>query len=424
MNDKPADDSLLRLKAVKSVHNKLVFRSFLRNSLASALLSSVSVLCAQTNTPPATPAAPATGAAPPSTAAAGGLTAADKAGIDAGSLIMLPFFVLAKNEQPIANLPQDGVTVQEDGHPETIQKLLHAGDQPLVLSLLVDTRANDNGILEKGRAPLEKFTEGVMTQPADRAAVIDFNDDAGLDLGLTGSKDKLHASLEKLHAKASSGNTSNNGDDRNVNGNVLFDALFLASDEVIKDQPGRKAIVVLTDGVDRGSKESILSAIEAAQHAHAVVYTIGFPAKELKGDSQQQPNRQQGGRQGGGFPGGGVGFPGGGGGGGYPGGGGGYPGGGRRNGGGQQAPSPQRKDAKKVLLQISADSGGHYYEISSKLSIEQALASITDQLKNEYMLIYAPPSREDREEGFHHLNWATKDKSQLLQAASGFYINR
>ena len=420
MNAKPAYDSLLRLQAMYLMPQTPAIRAFLRNSVAGALLSSVSVLAAQTKTPPTSP--PVSAAAPSPSTAAGGLTAADTAGIEAGSLILLPFFVLAKNEQPVANLPQDGVTVQEDGHPETIQKLLHAGDQPLVLSLLVDTRANDNGILEKGRAPLEKFTEGVMTQTGDRAAVVDFNDDAGLDLALTNSKDKLHASLEKLHAKAFSGNTSNNGDDRNVNGNVLFDALFLASDEVIKDQPGRKAIVVLTDGVDRGSKESILSAIEAAQRAHAIIYTIGFPAKELKGDNQEQNRQQQGGRQGGGYPGGGVGFPGGGG--GYPGGGGGYPGGGRRNGGGQQAPSPQRKDAKKVLLQISSESGGHYYEISSKLSIEQALASIAEQLKNEYMLIYAPPSREDREEGFHHLNWATKDKSQLLQAASGFYINR
>ena len=407
----------------------LTCRSCLRSRLLlaglglTALLAPASLVQGQAASAAKAPPAAATSAPvqATSTPAAGGLTAADTAGVEAGSLVMLPFFVLAKNEQPVPDLPPDGVTVQEDSHPETIQKLLHANDQPLVMSLLVDTRANDNGILEKGRASLEKFTEAAMTRPADRAAVIDFNDDAGLDMALTNSHEKLHASLEKLHAKASSGATTGNGDDRNVNGNVLFDALFLASDEVIKNQPGRKVVIVLTDGVDRGSKESILSAIEAAQRTHAIVYTIGFPAKELKGDNQDQNRQQQqGGRQGGGYPGGGgIGMPGGGG---YPGGGGGYPGGSRRN-GGQQAPSPQRKDAKKVLLQISAESGGHYYEISSKLSIDQALASINEQLKNEYMLIFAPPSREDREEGFHHLIWATKDKSQLLQAESGFYIS-
>ena len=168
----------------------LALRAVLRQVLAGGLLLSAPWLLAQTSTPSTAPAASAATPAPatPQTAS---LTAADTAGIEAGSLIMLPFFVLAKNEQPVPNLPPDGVTVQEDGHPETIQKLLHAGDQPLVMSLLVDTRANDNGILEKGRAPLEKFAEAVMTRPADRAAVVDFNDDAGLDLALTNSKEKL-----------------------------------------------------------------------------------------------------------------------------------------------------------------------------------------------------------------------------------------
>ena len=186
---------LLPAGSCRRRRSPLAVRATLRHALTGGLLLATPWLFAQSNAP-ATPAtspagtpkqAAQVGAAPPQTA---GLTAADTAGVEAGSLIMLPFFVLAKNEQPVPNLPPDGVTVQQDGHPETIQKLLHAGDQPLVLSLLVDTRANDNGILEKGRVPLEKFTDSAMTRPADRAAVIDFNDDAGLDLALTTSREK------------------------------------------------------------------------------------------------------------------------------------------------------------------------------------------------------------------------------------------
>jgi hypothetical protein len=307
-----------------------------------------------------------------------------------GPSISLPFFLLAKNEDPIAKVTKDDLTIGEDNHPEVIQSVVNAGEQPISLVIVVDTRSSLSGMLQTARAPLQNFVETTLSRPADQAAVIDFNDDAGLD--------------------------------KNIGGNVLFDALFLASDEVLKNQTARKVIVVVTDGLDRGSKENILSAIEAAQRAHAIVYTIQFPSKEKneeRNDQNQNPQGRQG--NGGGYPGG---YPGGGG-IGYPGGGGGgYPGGGRRGGGSQRPPSPTRKDAKKVLVQLSADTGGHAYDVTAKgSSIDQALSKIDEQLKAEQMLTYGL-SKDDREEGFHRLQWTTKQKDQLLQAPGGFYIDR
>ncbi len=64
---------------------------------------------------------------------------------------------------------------------------------------------------------------------------------------------------------------------------MLYDALFLSSDEVMGKQTGRKALVILTDGVDHGSKESLASAIEAAQRADAIVYAIYFKGRGAGG---------------------------------------------------------------------------------------------------------------------------------------------
>ena len=130
-------------------------------------------------------------------------------------------------------------------------------------------------------------------------------------------------------------------------GTQLYDAIYLASNELMKKQQGRKALIILTDGVDRGSKESLNTAIEAAQRADTEVYSIYFKGEHGGGGG--------GGNNGGGYPGGGrhggMGYPGGG----YPGGGGGYPRGGGGYPGGQSEP---KVDGKKILAQISGETGG------------------------------------------------------------------
>src|SRR5208283_2027483 len=115
-------------------------------------------------------------------------------------------------------------------------------------------------------------------------------------------------------------------------GTQLYDAIFLAADELMKPKDGRKALVVFSDGEDRGSKENLNDAIDAADHANLAVYTVYFKGEQERQTGEGFPGG--GGRRGGGwpggaggnYPGGGGGYPGGGG--GYPGGGGGYPGGG------------------------------------------------------------------------------------------------
>src|SRR5262249_2109874 len=106
-------------------------------------------------------------------------------------------------------------------------------------------------------------------------------------------------------------------------GTLLYDSIYLASDELLSKQQGRKAIIVLTYSADHGSQHSLLQAIETAQRADTIVYSIYFSGMEGGQQRRMGGMGGGGGRRGGGYPGGG--YPGGGG--GWPGSGGGWPGG-------------------------------------------------------------------------------------------------
>ena len=187
--------------------------------------------------------------------------------------------------------------------------------------------------------------------------------------------------------------------------------MFLASDELMSKQKGRKALVVLGDGVDRGSKERLADAIEAAQRSDSIVYAIYCKGEE-------PGNRGGGERRGGGGGGrrrGGVGFPGGGG---YPGGGGGYPGGR----GGQQ----ERVDGKKILERMTQETGGRLFEVSRKETVARIFDQIGQELRSQYRLGYIPDA-DTAAEGYHKLDLAftSKDKNKLtIQTRDGYYTGQ
>jgi VWFA-related protein len=168
---------------------------------------------------------------------------------------------------------------------------------------------------------------------------------------------------------------------------MLYDAVFLASDELMQKLEGRKALVLLTDGVDTGSKESLEAAIESAQRANTVVYSILFKDDEAYGRS-------------GGFGRPGIGFPG---------------------GGGRQRFPEQRPDGKKILERISRETGGRLFQVSKKQPIEQIYSQITEELRNQYNLGYTPDRGVSNDSSYHKIQVATKQKDLIVQAREGYY---
>src|SRR5258708_14372815 len=159
----------------------------------------------------------------------------------------------------------------------------------------------------------------------------------------------------------------------------------------MKKQSGRKALIVLSDGNDRGSKETLLTAIETAQRADTIIYSILF-----KDDENHS--------FGGGF--GGIGGMGGRRGG---------PGGGR-----SRAPQEPRVDGKKILEQMSRETGGRLFEVSGKQTVEKIYAQIEENLRNQYSLGYTP-DRPNPGEGFHKISVKTKQKDLVVHAREEYH---
>jgi hypothetical protein len=221
---------------------------------------------------------------------------------------------------------------------------------PLTLALDVDTSKSVQGMLDAERTASDTFLAQMLTTPSDKAAVLHFDREVELLKDLTANKSALTNALDELGPTPAPNDQDDY--DRHRGGTALYDSIYLAAHDVLANKPGRKAIIVLSDGEDRGSQETLREAIEAAERSEVVVYTIYF-----KGESDSSG---MGPHDDGGSPRhhGGMGYPGGGG-MGYPGGGGmGYPGGGSPGGGGGSRGGNRRQtqphiDGKKIMEQIA-----------------------------------------------------------------------
>src|SRR5580698_2266139 len=319
----------------------------------------------------------------------------------------------------IRNLTKDNFALQQDGHPQTITYFAPDSDLPLTLGLLVDTSMSQRRVLDQERDASHAFLDHMLREDKDKAFVIHFDHEVELLQDLTSSRQKLEASLDQLgrpqfsqtggsggssgsDPDSTSGGSGGGGGGRGSRGyggggTLLYDAVFLASDELMKKQPGRKALIILSDGVDRGSKETLRDAIETAERADTLVYSILFADHEGYGN-------------GGGYGGGHMG-------------GGGMGGGGMGGGGHRRYPQESRPDGKKVLQQLSKETGGGFFEVTKKETIEQIYSEIDEELRNQYALGYTP-DKTDAAVGYHKIQLTTKQKDATVQTREGFYFDR
>ncbi len=335
-------------------------------------------------------------------------------------LVTLPVVVRDKKDKLVPGLTKDDFTLTEDGRGETIRYFSLDTDLPLTLALAVDTSGSVRDALAAEQSASRSFLDGMLTRPADKAALLHFDREVELLDDLTADKRKLNEGLNGLGPTTDdTGGSSSTG--RHGGGTQLYDAVYLASNEVLGQQKGRKAVIVLSDGQDRGSKESLASAVEAAQKAETEVYTIYFKGEQGHSGGFGGPGGGQGGQGGGGGRRGGIGFPGGG----YPGGGGGgggYPGGGggRGGGGGQRPQSEPQVDGKKIMQQLADETGGRFFEAKKKENFDAIYKEIADELRQQYLLGYTPDAGSTGD-GFHRIALSVKKPNLFVQTRAGYY---
>jgi VWFA-related protein len=322
-----------------------------------------------------------------------------------------------KKNNIVNDLTKDDFALTEDGRTQEIHYFTKESDLPLTLGLLVDTSLSQRRVLDQERAASETFLDHMVREDKDKAFIIHFDREVELLQDLTASHKKLEDSLALLQTEApqfdqTAGNTPPDPDPdqgrggrgggraNHGGGTLLYDAIYLASNELMQKLSGRKALIILSDGVDRGSKETLTYAIETAQRADTIVYSILF--------KDDQANDNGGNHTGFGFPG--MGGPGG--------------GMGRHGGRGYPSPEESHPDGKKILDQISKATGGRLFEASKKLPVDEIYAQIEEELRSQYNLGYTPARVEGTTgAGYHKIQLTTRKKDLVVQTRDGYYAN-
>jgi VWFA-related protein len=403
-------------------------RNQLKELLVLSILSAAG-LCVAVAQQPAPGSQPVTDQAPPSKPGSGQGTPTLRAK-SSGPEVLLTVTVHDKRGDPVTSLTSADITLTEDGRPQQIKSFTHDSNTPLRVGLAIDTSSSLRAAMNDERKAVGGFLDQML--PADAKAgahaedafLLHFDREVELLEDFTNSRDKIQHELDNVGPSARESRSPlgpettdedrTNGRRRGgAGGTQLYDAIYLAADELMKSKDGRKALIVFSDGEDRGSKETMNDAIDAADRSNVAIYTIYF-----KGQGQRSEDPfSTGGRRGGvGFPGGGGGYPGGGG--GYPGGGGGYPGGGggRRGGGDKEAAI----DGRKIMEKIATRTGGRYYEAKKKENLDDIYKDIANELRNQYVLTYTPDQKINEDEYKKVLVKAKKD-DYTVTTREGYY---
>ncbi len=293
-----------------------------------------------------------------------------------------------KDGRIVSTLTKEDFSIEEDGRPQVIRYFAQQFDSPLTLGLLVDTSGSERRNIASERRASYKFFDQVLREEKDHAFLIHFDWQVELLQDLTPSRRKLDDALDDLTSSEPQLNRPNSGQGgrgRGGGGTLLYDAVYLAGDEVMRKQQGRKAVILFSDGEDNGSRETLSNAIEAAQRADTLVYSIRFYDSISNGIS--------------------PGFGG---------------GGGRRRGGGFPAPTPNagRTDGKRVMQRFAEETGGAYFEANGGMTLEKIYTRIQDELRNQYSLGY---TSDQTGGGYRKIRVTAKGKTLTVQAREGYY---
>jgi len=302
-----------------------------------------------------------------------------------------------KQGKIVRDLEKDDFALEEDGHPQVIRYFSRESNLPLTLGLLVDTSGSMRRVLGQEHTASYRFLDQVLTEK-DRAFVIHFDREVELLQDLTSSRSKLEDALAQIETsepqrqrgqwggRGGYGGGGYGGGRRGfgAGGTELYDAVLLASDELMKKQTGRKALILLTDGVDNGSKIPLTRAVESAQLADTLVYGIRIADPEANGNNF-----------------------------------------GRRRGGyGRGAPPPyvygDRLDGRKVLQRLCQPTGGAYFDVTDKQPIAAIYSQLQDELRNQYNLGYTS-DRAGTGPGYRRIHLAVKRDGVSVQTRDGYY---
>ena len=171
------------------------------------------------------------------------------------------FFSVRDKAGYITNLHKNDCSVEEDKTPQTIKNFTQEKNLPLTIGILLDTSGSQQNVLPLEQDAGARFLKEVLT-PKDEAFLISFDINVDLLADYTNNAGEIRRAINKasINTGAGTGSVTGHGQAR---GTLLYDAVYLAAHDKLRSEAGRKVLVLLTDGGDQGSQETIKTATEA-----------------------------------------------------------------------------------------------------------------------------------------------------------------
>jgi VWFA-related protein len=283
------------------------------------------------------------------------------------SLVNILASVHDKHGALIGNLTKDDFTILEDGKPQTIKYFTRETDLPLTIGLLIDVSASQRNLLDSEKRAAHQFFAQVLRKK-DEAFLISFGEDSELLQDYTNSPKLLQAGLSQLQINSGAGGFGP-GPVPTISqprGTVLYDAVYLAANEKLKAEVGRKVVVLITDGIDEGSKLKIEEAIEASQKSDVVIYSIDYADPSAYG------------------------------------------------------PFSFGHVSDFALQRMSGETGGRVFKVDRGHTLDDAFKQLQDEMRSQYSIAYTSTNPE-QDGGFRKLIVKVGDKNLKVQVRKGYY---
>lgn len=267
----------------------------------------------------------------------------------------------------VGNLEKDDFALYENGQKQDIKYFSRETDLPLTIGLLVDVSRSQERLIDVERDAAYRFFSDVL-RPKDQAFLISFGEEAELLQDYTNSRKLLQNALGQLRVSAPPPMMQPGPVPTvyNPKGTVLFDAAYLAAKEELKDQVGRKVLILITDGVDQGSHYKVTDAIKAAQLSDAIIYAIYYMDRSAYGGYY--------------FGGGGDGD----------------------------------------LRRMAEETGGRVLRVNRKHTLHDVFKEIQDEMRSQYAIGYSPTNSE-KDGSFRKIEIKMADRDLKVQARRGYY---
>jgi len=257
-------------------------------------------------------------------------------------------------------LTRDDFLISENHRPQSIRYFSRETDLPLTVGLMIDTSMSQRRVLEAERGASFRFLEVVLRPAKDQVFLMQFDFRIFVRMPLTSNLRQLNDALAYVDTPTLSQLHIQSG-----GGTLLYDAVVTAAQDVMAKQQGRKALILLTDGVDTGSNSSVSEAIDAAQRADTLIYSILFSDAGAYGF---------------------IGGP----------------------------------NGRRPLDRMARETGGSCFEVSKKQGIDQIFDVIQEELRSQYNLGYVSDEPVTVSE-FRRIQVTTKRKGLVVQARDRYW---